>query len=66
MDIVSRKEAIERGLTRYFTGKACKQGHVAQRQTISATCITCLREASHRNKQNAAAAILAKRQAETA
>ena len=31
MDIITRAEALERGLTRYFTGQACKRGHVSER-----------------------------------
>ncbi len=30
MDIITRAEAKARGLTRYFTGKLCKRGHVAE------------------------------------
>jgi len=41
MDIITRKEAIERGLTRYFTGEPCKHGHVAERLTSGATCVVC-------------------------
>lgn len=41
--VVSRKQAIERGLPRYFTGKPCKHGHVSERQCPTGTCITCQR-----------------------
>ena len=40
MNIVSRKEAIAKGLKRYFTGKPCKHGHLCER-TVSTGCITC-------------------------
>ena len=40
-DIVTKKEAIELSLTRYFTGKPCKNGHIAQRQTKKSTCCEC-------------------------
>jgi hypothetical protein len=30
-EIISRAEAKARGLTRYFTGKPCKYGHIAER-----------------------------------
>src|SRR5208337_1534913 len=38
---VSRQEAKEQGLKFYFTGLFCKNGHVADRYTISAQCIEC-------------------------
>jgi hypothetical protein len=31
-EIISRKEAKAAGLTRYFTGKPCKRGHVVERR----------------------------------
>lgn len=43
MEIISRKDAKEKGLKRYFTGKECKYGHIAQRQTCSGTCLECER-----------------------
>lgn len=39
--IVSRKEARELGLTRYFTGKPCKRGHNSERGVNSGDCVTC-------------------------
>jgi len=33
MEIISRKEAKALGLTRYFTGKPCKHGYIAERDT---------------------------------
>ena len=41
--IISRDEAKARGLTRYFTGRACKRGHVAERQVINRHCLVCQR-----------------------
>lgn len=41
--IVTRREAIRRGLSHYFTGKPCKRGHVAERQTSDRECIPCRR-----------------------
>ena len=41
MKVVTRQEAIELGLTRYFTGKPCKWGHVSERITSCRHCITC-------------------------
>lgn len=42
----SSKQAIESGLTRYFTGKACKHGHVAPRNANKGTCTVCMQKAS--------------------
>lgn len=40
---VTRAEAKKRGLTRYFTGKPCKRGHIAERSVVMAACIECRR-----------------------
>jgi len=40
MKIITRKEAKEQGLKRYFTGKPCKHGHVSERLTYGG-CIEC-------------------------
>jgi len=42
MEIISRKEAKARGLTRYFTGRPCKNGHIAEHR-VSGACVECLR-----------------------
>jgi len=42
--LVKRKDALELGLKRYFTGKPCKRGHVAERITSSKECMGCLPE----------------------
>ena len=39
----SAKEAKDLDLPRYFTGKPCKRGHLAERFTTSATCVECAR-----------------------
>lgn len=43
VEVVPRFEAKTRGSTRYFTGKACKHGHVAERNTKTGTCSECLK-----------------------
>lgn len=42
----TRKEAAALGLAHFYTGKACKYGHVAQRFVASGACMQC-------NKENA-------------
>lgn len=44
MEVVGRTEAMRLGLTRYFTGKPCKRGHIAERTCSSAICLECGRE----------------------
>ncbi len=41
MEIISRKDALERGLKRFFTGKPCQKGHVAERFVANFDCIEC-------------------------
>lgn len=43
MESVERKVAVELGLTRYYTGKPCKHGHIAERKTASGQCAECAR-----------------------
>ena len=38
---MTRGEAKRLGLKRYTTGNACKQGHVAERNTITGKCVEC-------------------------
>jgi len=45
MQIITRKEAREKGLKRYFTGKPCKRGHVAERYVShNRPCVVCVWE----------------------
>ena len=44
MQITSRKEALNQGLTHYFTGKPCKHGHIDLRFAKDGACKTCTRE----------------------
>lgn len=41
MIVTLRAEARAVNAARYFTGKPCKRGHVAERFTASKTCSTC-------------------------
>jgi hypothetical protein len=42
--LIERQAARRLGLRHYFTGKACKRGHVAERFTSTACCMACSRE----------------------
>jgi len=37
----TRKQAIAAGKSKYFTGKLCVRGHLAQRYTATAHCCVC-------------------------
>lgn len=39
--IISRKEAKAKGFSRYFTGKPCPHGHVAERFVFNCVCVPC-------------------------
>lgn len=49
--IISRQEAIKAGLPWYYTGKKCKNGHLAKRNVHSCACRMCNRELTKRRKQ---------------
>jgi hypothetical protein len=40
-EIILRETARFRGLLRYYTGKPCKNGHIAERFTSNGRCIEC-------------------------
>jgi hypothetical protein len=39
--MISRKDARAAGLSRYFTGKPCPRGHVAERYVANKSCVVC-------------------------
>jgi 5-methylcytosine-specific restriction endonuclease McrA len=46
--IVTRKAAMSSGNKKYFTGQACKHGHVDYRSTANGACYACSRNKSRR------------------
>jgi hypothetical protein len=40
-EILTRRQAIQQNLPRYFTGQPCKNGHIAVRYTRNGTCEFC-------------------------
>lgn len=40
-EVISRAEAAQRGLSRFYTGRPCKRGHEAQRYVSNKQCVTC-------------------------
>ena len=51
MDVITRKEAKERWLPRYFTGKPCPHGHVAERWASTSRCVECDRKYDEANRE---------------
>jgi 5-methylcytosine-specific restriction endonuclease McrA len=49
---LTRSEAKALGSKLYFTGKPCKQGHVAQRITINGYCLECSRASCARYRKD--------------
>lgn len=68
---ITREQAVLQGKRKYFTGEKCKRGHVAERATLSATCLECGRAAQAdfrarlREKLARAEAIIAAAEAST-
>lgn len=50
MQIITRAEAREQGKARYFTGKACRYGHMEERFTLDARCLECSRKHSAKSR----------------
>ncbi len=40
-EIISRKDALAKGMNRYFTGKECKNKHIDERSVIDWACVSC-------------------------
>ncbi|HXP50116.1 MAG TPA: hypothetical protein VN922_09195, partial [Bacteroidia bacterium] len=41
VEIISRKEAKNKNLQRYFTGVPCKSGHICEKYTSNGKCLDC-------------------------
>ena len=41
MEIITKAEAKQKGLKRYFTGKPCKRGHISERIVSDRGCLMC-------------------------
>jgi predicted transcriptional regulator len=51
MDIITKKEAIEKRLIFYFTGKLCKHGHLSERLVKGGACRTCKNKSSENSRK---------------
>lgn len=50
MITITRQQAKESGLKRYFTGEPCKRGHIAERHVSGATCVKCAADRYEKNR----------------
>jgi hypothetical protein len=62
LEVISRQEAKKLGLKRYFTGRACIHGHIAERQTTNKRCLECARLTNIEQKEYKARWYIEKRQ----
>lgn len=44
--IITKEDAISKGLSHYFTGKPCKNGHIALRFVSTRNCVECNKQRS--------------------
>ena len=61
MEIMTRQQALDAGLTHYFPGRPCKRGHVALYYVRAAQCIECAKLTSIRDTEKRNASKRAKR-----
>jgi len=52
MKLISRKEAKDKGLKRYFTGKLCPHGHIEERMVSNGYCIECSKKSKQQYVEN--------------
>lgn len=57
MKIVTRMEAAKAGLNRFYTGKACRNGHNAERYVLNGTCVECALRSANRHRSEFAMAL---------
>ncbi|ENL2990889.1 hypothetical protein AB4432_002363 [Escherichia coli] len=57
MKIITRMEAAKRGLNRFYTGKQCRNGHMAERYVLNGTCVECALKSAGRHRNEFADAL---------
>lgn len=50
--IISRQEAIKKGLNKYYTGNPCVNGHYAERYVQNHTCVKCKQIQKKRQRES--------------
>ena len=48
--VITREDAFNLHATHYFTGKQCRNGHVAQRYVSTGTCVRCATMYNEKNR----------------
>ena len=48
--VISRQDAKNLGLTRYYTGVPCKNGHLSERNIANKTCLSCINDRYWKNR----------------
>lgn len=51
LEIIGKARARAKGLTRYFLGKPCSNGHIAERYTKSGACCQCSKDRAKERSQ---------------
>ena len=51
MNVLTKEEALEKGLTFYFTGKPCKHGHISERLVKGGSCKECKNTISAKKRE---------------
>lgn len=41
MELITRQDAVKQKLRRFFTGRPCRHGHLAERYTTNGACVVC-------------------------
>lgn len=60
MEIIKKNCAKEQGMTYYFTGKSCKNGHIDKRFCVSGVCYSCHKQDFKRSYQKDPSKVLRK------
>ncbi|AHB70318.1 hypothetical protein P262_02748 [Cronobacter malonaticus] len=66
MERITQAEALDKGLTRFYTGRKCIHGHYSERYTISGECVQCNNERAKRAAQARSQKLKAARKAREA
>lgn len=51
MKRITQREAIELGLSRFYTGKKCIHEHDSERYTLSGECVQCNNDRARRQQK---------------
>lgn len=50
--LISKADARKRGLKRYFTGRACPMGHVAEHYVSNGGCVECAMPVKRKSRKD--------------